>query len=158
MTIQYVPYFLLFYGLICLTLMIIGIVEMDAATGNSSEIFGKLSENAKEFFKNSNSANDTDAARIKNLADQRYENTQFCVIFGGVVSALILMQACFVFVLRSKRDLIVEKNIELAPEDVKEREIIKSKHECCVFPHVLTYQDPTLELLGIIKKDKKKKK
>ena len=59
------PYLLLVYGLLCLSLTIVGIVEMDAAVGGAQQIYNKLSQNAQEFFEND----------VTKLQNQRYENT-----------------------------------------------------------------------------------
>jgi hypothetical protein len=45
------------------------------------------------------------------------------VIFGAVISGLILFQAIAVCILKSKMDEITHQNVEWAPEDVKAREI-----------------------------------
>ena len=94
---------------------------MDAAAEGATEIYAKLSTNAKEFYKDG----------LKGLQDERHTNTQYCVIFGGVISGLIFLQAILVCVLKSKRDEITDKNVEWATEELKAREITRAQNECC---------------------------
>lgn len=120
---------------------------MDAAIDGAEEIYNKLSANAKEFFGN----------EAENLKLERHENTMFCVIFGGVITGLIFFQACLVCGLKSKRDRIVADNVEWTHEEIKKRKVYPAQHECCEFPYIKTNEDVSLEVIGLVKKEKKKR-
>jgi len=65
MVIRYQGIVLLFWGILCLVLTIIGITEMDAAGSGTDEIYNKLSVNSKSFFEND----------VQKLKEKRTENT-----------------------------------------------------------------------------------
>jgi len=60
------------------------------------------------------------------------------------------------FILKNKRDSIVEKNIEWQPTEMKSRGISLGKHEKCEFPYEKVYEDKQLGMLGFGKAKKKK--
>lgn len=85
-------------------------------------------------------------------------NTKLAGIFGITLGILILVQAVVVFILKSKRDAIVNENIEWLPTEMKSRGIQISGHQKCEFPYIVTFEDKQLNMLGLGKGKKKKLK